>query len=167
MPRKKKEESEKVLTRDECLANLQTVCMQLGVTYVQVDYDGSGDSGQVGEVHFFKVNTAPKIKGVWHGEWFATEVSTNIKAPYLTDKQQLDGDKWIKVHGCPALPLVELFQQYCYDMLDSHCPGDWVNNEGGHGQLHIYFNPWSVKLDFWQRTEEHYGVQIEGEEVEE
>jgi len=51
-----------------------------------------------------------------------------------------------------------------YDMISNHVEWDWINNDGGYGQMHIDCtkNPWKVKIDHVQRvTEDHYYDDID------
>ena len=46
-----------------------------------------------------------------------------------------------------------------YDMLSNNIEWDWINNDGGYGQMIIDCTktPWDVKIDHVQRvTEDHY-----------
>jgi len=57
-----------------------------------------------------------------------------------------------------------------YDILEHYCPGDWVNNEGGFGQITVHLSgDADVELEFSQRvrTTEDEGVLIPFEAVEE
>ena len=51
-----------------------------------------------------------------------------------------------------------------YNMLSDNIEWDWINNDGGHGQMIIDCtkNPWNVKINHTQRiTEDHYYDDIE------
>ena len=51
-----------------------------------------------------------------------------------------------------------------YDMLSHHIEWDWINNDGGHGQMIIDCTktPWDVKINHTQRvTEDHYYDNID------
>ena len=51
-----------------------------------------------------------------------------------------------------------------YNMLSDNIEWDWINNDGGYGQMIIDCtkNPWSVKINHVQRiTEDHYYDDIE------
>ena len=51
-----------------------------------------------------------------------------------------------------------------YNMLGDNIEWDWVNNDGGYGQMKIDCTktPWKVKIDHTQRvTEDHYYDDID------
>ena len=51
-----------------------------------------------------------------------------------------------------------------YDTLSHHIEWDWINNDGGHGQMIIDCTktPWDVKINHTQRvTEDHYYDDID------
>ena len=51
-----------------------------------------------------------------------------------------------------------------YNMLSENIEWDWINNDGGHGQMIIDCTktPWDVKINHTQRvTEDHYYDKIE------
>ena len=51
-----------------------------------------------------------------------------------------------------------------YNMLSENIEWDWINNDGGYGQMIIDCtkNPWDIKINHTQRiTEDHYYDNIE------
>ena len=55
-----------------------------------------------------------------------------------------------------------------YDMVSNNVEWDWINNDGGYGQMIIDCtkNPWNVKINHVQRTSEdhHYDCDFTTEE---
>ena len=51
------------------------------------------------------------------------------------------------------------FDDLLYDLLNDNIEWDWINNDGGYGQMNIDCTktPWKVKINHVQRTsEDHY-----------
>ena len=80
-----------------------------GIAYVVAYYDGSGDSGQIEEVHFFD---ATADQDEVYGARSIGDISGNSKpAPLLTDAIDLD------------------------PIFDNLCPPGYENNDGGFGAV--------------------------------
>ena len=56
------------------------------------------------------------------------------------------------------------WDELLYNMLSDNIEWDWINNDGGYGQMHIDCTktPWKVNIDHTQRvTEDHYYDNID------
>lgn len=108
-----------------------------GVSKVLVDFDGSGDSGSIGDISY-KPARGKKNFG-------KSEVAdTPHEVPQWTDE------------GCKRVvkdyTYDELVEELCYGILGSEHPG-WEINEGAFGTFEIDVAKDSVSLTFNQRVE--------------
>ena len=75
--------------------------------------------------------------------------------------EDIDGNKIdVKLKGDVEAEWDDLL----YNMLSENIEWDWINNDGGHGQMIIDCTktPWDVKINHTQRvTEDHYYDNIE------
>ena len=75
--------------------------------------------------------------------------------------EDIDGNKIdVKLEGDVEAEWDDLL----YNMLSENIEWDWINNDGGHGQMIIDCTktPWDVKINHTQRvTEDHYYDNIE------
>jgi hypothetical protein len=100
-----------------------------GVTRINVDFSGSGDSGDIDDVYLL-VN----------GEQLAWGI--NEKRKYISDEQE------------------DQLKNEMYEFIDSAIEGkDWVNNEGGYGNVTIYLDSMTADVEYSQRTVEEYSWQ--------
>ncbi len=75
--------------------------------------------------------------------------------------EDIDGNKVdVKLDGDVEAEWDDLL----YNMLSENIEWDWINNDGGHGQMIIDCTktPWDVKINHTQRvTEDHYYDNID------
>ena len=78
-----------------------------------------------------------------------------------TRYEDIDGNKVdVKLEGDVEAEWDDLL----YDMLSNNIEWDWINNDGGYGQMIIDCTktPWDVKINPTQRiTEDHYYDKID------
>jgi hypothetical protein len=105
------------------------VLRQLGVDFVQVDFDGSGDSGQIE-----RAQLAPNVD----------TSGVRVDVP-VTHNQFLDG-RWQGVTVVKSLNLDDAIQQLSEGYIESNdC--DWFNNDGGWGSMTIDVGSGSVSIE--------------------
>lgn len=132
------------MTPEESRKLLISTCATLGAVRVEVTFDGSGDSGSVDGVYLYDAQDQ------------IVEVSNELVLPFMRQFQRWNRStaRYEVVTEEDEAPLEELLKTFCYDVLDVHCPGDWVNNEGGFGTLHIQLTPPAgFRLEYHQRVE--------------
>ena len=117
----------------------------IGLTRIEVDFNGSGDSGQVDEVRYFKGKKEPKdletIKRT-----LVQQAKINDSTTYCEIKKE-----WVTTTKCPTIE--ELVEQICYDLLSANHAG-WEINEGSFGEFVFSFgNSNEIDLTFNQRVE--------------
>ena len=57
-----------------------------------------------------------------------------------------------------------VFDDLLYDMLNNNVEWDWINNDGGYGEMIIdcTLDPWKIKINHTQRiTEDHFYDNID------
>lgn len=117
----------------------------LGVTRIEVEFSGCGDSGQVDEVRYFvgkqqlgDVDTLKKT--------IVVEASINDSTTYCETKKE-----WVTTTKSPNIE--ELVEQICYDLLGAN-HGGWEINEGSFGEFVFNFGKGNkIDLTFNQRVE--------------
>ncbi len=97
-----------------------------GVTQINVDFSGSGDSGDIDDI-YIHVN----------GEQLGWQIDE--KRNYISDEQedQLRNEMY----------------EFIDSAIEGR---DWVNNDGGFGSITIYLNSMKADVDYNQRTIEEY-----------
>ena len=96
----------------------------LGIVKVEIEFSGSGDSGDIDEVNYY-------IKSK---DW-DTHYSETLPSKYD-----------------------DLFKDLGWDILTKTVDtvGDWVNNEGGYGNISINVEDKTYDVDYHQRTTDDY-----------
>lgn len=115
---------------------LSTIRM-LGVQKVEVRFSGSGDSGQIDEVHFIK--NGAEIA-------FAEVENVVLSWPEEGEKFVKSIGKWVRTGGEKDMTLEAITEKLTYDALQTTAL-DWVNNDGGQGVLEINFDESPPKID--------------------
>ena len=91
------------------------------------------------------------------GSLYSTGLPTHPKVRF----EDIDGNKIdVQMEG----EIEASWDDLLYNMLGDNIEWDWVNNDGGYGQMKIDCTktPWKVKIDHTQRvTEDHYYDDIE------
>ena len=117
----------------------------LGLTRIEVEFSGCGDSGQVDEVRYFvgkqqlgDVDTLKKT--------IVVEASINDSTTYCETKKE-----WVTTTKSPNIE--ELVEQICYDLLGAN-HGGWEINEGSFGEFVFSLGKGNkIDLTFNQRIE--------------
>ena len=121
---------------------------QSQVREVIVDFDGSGDSGQINDVLY--------KKGVGKKEGVSDDTLDNleIKGAQVVHSTQWDKVKsqWVKV--MKQATLRELIEQLCYDLLEAN-HGGWEINEGSFGEFHLMVKDNTIELTYNERVESY------------
>ena len=110
----------------------------IGLTRIEVDFNGSGDSGQVDEVRYFIGKKEPKdletIKRT-----LVQQAKINESHTYCETKND-----WVTTTKSPTI---------CYDLLSAN-HGGWEINEGSFGEFVFSFGKSNkIDLTFNQRVE--------------
>ena len=105
-----------------------------GITSINVEFDGEGDSGQ--------------INGVCA---LAGDQPADLPATKLT-LQQL---RWGQTESTPSeFTLEAAIEALCYDYLEQE-HGGWENNDGGHGEFIIDVAERRISLEFCSRYSDY------------
>lgn len=93
-----------------------------GVSRININFSGSGDSGDIDEVEYYQ------------GE---EDISSAVEVK--------DSD-------------VNILKDFAYDIICAkvNTVGDWVNNEGGYGNIEINTETNNYTLNYSQRTTEDF-----------
>ena len=101
-----------------------------GITLINVEFDGEGDSGQI--------NSVCALAGDQQGQLPATKLTIH----------QL---RWGETESTPSEFTVEAaIEALCYDYLEQK-HGGWENNDGGHGEFIIDVFARTISLEFYAR----------------
>lgn len=135
------------------------VLIAAGVRTLIIHFDGSGDDGQIQEVEAFREGDADA------GDWPTLSTSATYDEAKARREEYLR--RRIELHP----KLEDKARDLAYSILNNYCPGDWVNNEGGFGQIKICFGGEEgieTTLSFSQRviTLEESETDVEPEELE-
>lgn len=117
----------------------------LGLTRIEVEFSGGGDSGQIDEVRYFvgkqQLGDVDAIK-----KTLVVEASISDSTTYCETKKE-----WVTTTKSPNIE--ELVEQICYDLLGAN-HGGWEINEGSFGEFIFSFNKGNkIHLTFHQRIE--------------
>lgn len=107
-------------------ASLLLALKDRGVKSISINFSGSGDSGDIDDIEFTDMND--------NNSW---------SDAYQADNPQEFENK-----------IRDLFFDFVDNQACRH--GDWVNNEGGYGTMHIDVLTGKWDLDYHQRTTEEY-----------
>ena len=126
-------------------SSLVTAVKSLGITRIEVEFSGSGDSGQVDEVRYFvgkqQLGDVDAIK-----KTLVVEASISDSTTWSEDKKE-----WVTTTKSPNIE--ELVEQICYDLLSAN-HGGWEINEGSYGEFVFNFGKGNkIDLTFNQRIE--------------
>ena len=118
-----KERDERKCKSKESLKDVCAILFNAGITLVEVNYDGYGDSGSIEYVLFFKGDKQLKDEDV-----ASLGLPTSPVQEYNYNSKS-DDDKYIT----KECTLVDKVTDCAYDFL----PGGWEINEGSFGDLKI------------------------------
>jgi len=98
-----------------------------GITIINVDFDGEGDSGQI--------NGVSALAGDQPADLPATRLTLQLL-------------RWGQTEPTPSeFTLEAAIEALCYDYLEQKHDG-WENNEGGYGEFRIDVDKRTIELEF-------------------
>lgn len=112
-------------------AILKMLC-GFGVTSITASFDGGGDSGQVNEITY--VTTHGHNDHV-RSLQLPSEVIEVVRAD-LKKRVKEDPHIYIDRNESWSKSVDDLVEYMVYDALEQS-PGDWINNDGGFGEVYI------------------------------
>lgn len=105
---------------------------RLGITALRVNFQGSGDSGQIEEIVYNGLH-----QSTIELEKMSTE-GTKFETP--NGQRMVDG-KWVPhMEEKTPMNMYELVEDLSYEIL-SNVNYDWCNNDGGQGDVYIFTDP--------------------------
>ena len=135
-----KERDERKRKSKESLKDVCAILFNAGITLVEVNYDGYGDSGSIEYVLFFKGDKQLKDEEV-----ASLGLPTSTVQTY-NYKSTGDKDRYIT----KECTLVDKIEDCAYDFL----PGGWEINEGSFGDLKINTETAKATLEHNYRIQE-------------
>ena len=126
---------------------------EIGVTMVTVEYDGSGDSGQIDMVSFF-AGLGAEMKPLSEAQMALIKEASIAWHDSHTNS-------WPQ--PAPTVgqkPLDQAIEALCYDYLSVH-HGGWENNEGANGEFAFDVATGAVKLTHNERYTEYNSTEHE------
>lgn len=141
------EEIEKILkierqpkNREEAIVINKSIVInkliELGATVAEIDYNGSGDSGQVEEIRVLKNKKEVSLK--------------DQHVSYYERQDQFNGSGWNSSFTKKTVSLEEALEKIAEDLLDYNGI-DWYNNDGGYGIVRVDLKDQKLKLEHNQR----------------
>jgi hypothetical protein len=105
-----------------------------GVHRIEIEFDGSGDSGDINDVLFFNKNDAN------------IDVSS-IVVPWVSSQTKFNHEtrQWDTTTDEVEVDLVNVTKDAFYDLVNAY-NYDWYNNDGGFGTLKMEFNDEGTEL---------------------
>jgi hypothetical protein len=108
-----------------------------GVEEFAVNFEGSGDDGQIEEIGLDDKILEMKVEGVSIVEGHVWDIEKGVRVEKIIDN----------------LSVKKFVEKICYDVLEgSHC--GWENNEGSYGTFDFDVTKRSVTLVFNERVTE-------------
>lgn len=135
-------EKEKIMLQARTNVNKQVLFDLLknnNVEAVVVAFDGSGDSGSVGEIELTPESAQPLLE----------ETAIGFAWPELLGAPELYNNVTIK----------DAIETICYDFLRISNRG-WEMDEGAHGTFEFITKDNKVKLDFYERSVSNYEYEF-------
>ena len=115
-----------------------------GIDEIVIDFDGSGDSGQVERVVCYPENKNDLLK---------------TSLPLIRCHHRFSEGKWSLVEETLEEPAKSLAEDIGYSVLENHLRG-WEINEGSYGQIRLNTNG-SGSINFHEREIETNYSEIE------
>ena len=116
----------------DTLRRLLPVLRQHGVQQVEVEFDGSGDSGSLESITCFPVELEFDAEG--------------ITVEYATVTRYWNEGQWIQERALTQAPVQNAIEALTYDYLEE-TGVDWYNGDGGFGTLEIDVEAGTVRLN--------------------
>jgi hypothetical protein len=108
-----------------------------GIEFVSIEFDGSGDSGQIESV---QIHPSDKDHVV------------DQYIPFIRFYQRYDGGQWNIIEELKQVAFQDAFDDFAYSLLENN-HGGWEINEGSYGEIIINANG-SGKIEYNQRVME-------------
>lgn len=108
---------------------------RMGIARVLIEFDGGGDSGQIENIICDGITTNPMEHQI--EDVLLATVNTrlgNAQWDYEVELKRMRGD----VNG--PMTLHKVIEEWAYELLDG-VEHDWVNNEGGYGEITVTPTP--------------------------
>jgi hypothetical protein len=99
-----------------------------GIKEVEVEYAGSGDSGQIEDVRFVRRNALDAMGDAVDGDM--TEIEEQM-ITVIEETSRFENGEWVKEVKEVQKDLKSAVEELCYDYL----PGGWEINEGSSGMF--------------------------------
>lgn len=96
-------------------------CEEQGIAYVEVNYDGFGDSGQINDICYYRSVDE-------------TMSSPSIKTEYFRSEHRRIDENWEEILVAVEGNFSDLIEEMVYDFLETKFPG-WEINEGSYGMI--------------------------------
>jgi hypothetical protein len=130
---------------------LMDALKQNNVGSVVVTYDGSGDDGQITEVQAYGSCDITKVKKKLGSKPELKKINIDgIKIKWTSKKGAFSKGTWIEKEKTEDMELEEIIRDFCYEVLEK-AGFDWVNNDGGYGEITIDPDTGKVSLEHNQR----------------
>ncbi|MBQ0819069.1 hypothetical protein KBI52_02240 [Microvirga sp. HBU67558] len=110
-------------------AAIMAELLQLGIAEVTIEFDGSGDEGQISDICCTTVS----------GNASSLTFPSNIPGQTIAAGERIwdsTAYKYVTQTADRPATMREVLDAWCYGLLD-HAGVDWVNNEGGYGEIVI------------------------------
>jgi len=119
------------------------------ISFVEVQFDGSGDSGQMEEPEFFRGAEANRVRLA------PTDAVKNtlVEGALISNESTWDPKKkeWVYTTKTPTIS--ELVESICYDLLENN-HGGWEINAGSFGEFELKVGDTEIALEYNERVEE-------------
>jgi len=126
-------------------AALAEVIKPFGLTRIEAEFSGGGDSGQIDEVRYFAGEKQLDDVGTLKNK-VVQQAQINDTSTWCDAKKD-----WVTTTKSPTIE--ELVEQICYDLLEAN-HGGWEINEGSFGEFVFNFGKGNeIDLTFNQRVE--------------
>jgi hypothetical protein len=119
------------------------------ISFVEVQFDGSCDSGQMEEPEFFRGAEANRVRLA------DTDDVKNVlvEGALISNESTWDAKKkeWVYTTKTPTIS--ELVESICYDLLENKHEG-WEINAGSYGEFELKVGDTEIALEYNERVEE-------------
>lgn len=123
---------------------------KLGITRIEIEYDGCGDSGCIESLTAFGARK----------KRFAIPASKMLTVTLIETSYNAETNRRIVTPVRKKLPVRNAIEQWAYDVLEKHFPG-WELDGGSHGIITIDVGKQTACLDHDLRIEETISHSVE------
>ena len=121
------------------------VLTDMGVKQVEVDYDGSGDSGQIEDVKLIRRTNIEAMGEAIEDNDVVEEGEDEVMVVIEKETSRYNGEGWDRKVEEVTESIDEAVKELCYDMLESLHAG-WEINEGSSGQFRLDVGDKTINL---------------------